>query len=229
MGEAKRQDGPRRQRRAAQEAAYQFMHAIADDFAGYEEAMRALFANDHTKLALCIAEWPEDVCAYALRLATGAQDQQNERQKTSMSCPTAPRYLEPTQRAGMLFVQRGLTGSVVMLNLLRFRTIADYAANPVLAPASPISGSEAFDRYIYHTLPFLRESGGELLFLGHGGPFLIGPEDEHWHLAMLVRQSSVASFLAFANHEAYLAGIGHRTAALEDSRLLPLGEQPQPM
>jgi hypothetical protein len=41
---------------------------------------------------------------------------------------------------------------------------------------------------------------------------------------MLVRQSSIASFLAFASNDGYLAGIGHRTAALEDSRLLPLIE-----
>ncbi|WP_220399062.1 hypothetical protein [Granulicella sp. WH15] len=43
-------------------------------------------------------------------------------------------------------------------------------------------------------------------------------------MAMLVRQSSVESFLAFATHAPYLAGIGHRTAALEDSRLLPPSE-----
>ena len=38
----------------------------------------------------------------------------------------------------------------------------------------------------------------------------------------LVRQRSVEAFLSFASHSDYLAGIGHRTAALEDSRLLPL-------
>jgi len=43
---------------------------------------------------------------------------------------------------------------------------------------------------------------------------------------MLVSQRSVQSFLAFAQHESYLAGIGHRTAAIEDSRLLPLSELP---
>ena len=31
---------------------------------------------------------------------------------------------------------------------------------------------------------------------------------------MLVRQSSIASFLAFASNEAYLAGIGGRLGAL---------------
>jgi hypothetical protein len=43
-------------------------------------------------------------------------------------------------------------------------------------------------------------------------------------MAMPVQQSSVASSLAFASHQPYLAGMGHRTAALEDSRLLPLSE-----
>lgn len=34
-------------------------------------------------------------------------------------------------------------------------------------------------RYIEHTLPFLRESGGEIMFLGDGGEFLIRPERVH--------------------------------------------------
>lgn len=135
-------------------------------------------------------------------------------------------YLEPTQEAGRALVQRGLTGPIVMLNLLRLKDVADYSAHPDLAPAETISGAEAFDRYIDHTLPFLRETGGDILFLGRGGSFLIGPADEAWDLAMLIRQSSVASFIAFASHAGYLAGLGHRTAAVEDSRLLPLSETP---
>ena len=135
-------------------------------------------------------------------------------------------YLEPTQEAGRAFWQRGITGPVVMLNLLRFREIADYSAHPELAPPAPISGAAAFDRYVAHTLPYLRDSGGELLFLGAGGEFLIGPAGERWDRAALVRQSSVQAFMAFASHAGYLAGLGHRTAALEDSRLLPLTELP---
>ena len=135
-------------------------------------------------------------------------------------------YLEPTQSAGKAFVQRGIEGPVIMLNLLRFRAVADHAANPQLAPAQPISGAEAFNRYIEHTLPILRQSGGDLVFLGTGGPLLIGPPDETWDLVMLVRQSSASSFLVFAGNAAYLAGIGHRMAAISDSRLLPMTELP---
>jgi hypothetical protein len=139
---------------------------------------------------------------------------------------TTETYLEPTQESGRAFFTRGITGSVVMLNLLRFRPVADYSATPDLAPASPISGETAYRLYMERTLPHLKQSGGEVLFFGKGGEFLIGPSDERWDAAMLVRQTSVASFLEFASNQEYLSGIGHRLAALEDSRLLPLiGEQ----
>jgi len=134
------------------------------------------------------------------------------------------RHLEVTQQAGAALFARNITGEVVMLNLLRFREVANYSASPALAPGRAISGAEAFQRYIDHTLPFLEASGGELVLLGKGGNFLIGPQEERWDLVMLVRQRSLADFMAFASDEAYLAGLGHRTAALEDSRLLPIVE-----
>jgi hypothetical protein len=138
---------------------------------------------------------------------------------------TTQTYLEPTQESGREFFTRGISGSVVMLNLLHFRAVADYAAFPELAPATPITGEAAYRLYMEYTLAFLEASGGEVLFYGKGGAFLIGPSGERWDAAMLVRQSSVASFLAFASNQDYLAGIGHRVAALEDSRLLPLVQE----
>lgn len=131
-------------------------------------------------------------------------------------------YLEPTQESAIALFKRQIPGEIIMLNLLSFRPTADYSGNPELAPPQPISGKQAFQRYIDHTLPFLSASGGELLLLGEAGPFFIGPPDEHWDALMLVRQSSLDSFMQFAQNEAYLAGIGHRTAALMDSRLLPI-------
>lgn len=125
-------------------------------------------------------------------------------------------------------MQRRISGPLVMLNLLRFRAVADYSASPELAPALPISGAAAFERYVAHTLPLLRAHGGELMFLGAGAGFLIGPADERWDQVMLVRQRSVEDFIAFASDGPYLAGLGHRTAAIEDSRLLPVVELPIP-
>ena len=70
-----------------------------------------------------------------------------------------PPYLDVTQESGRAFVMRQMQGNVFMLNLLRFREIADYSATPELAPDKPISGAAAFQRYIDHTLPYLHETG----------------------------------------------------------------------
>lgn len=134
-------------------------------------------------------------------------------------------YLNPTQESGRDLFQRNIQGQVVMLNLLRFRKIADYSETPDLEPANPISGEEAYRIYIKETLPHLKRSGGEIMFLGQGGPFLVGPANERWDAVMMIRQNSVQDFFAFASNKDYLKITGHRTAALEDSRLLPLTEQ----
>ncbi len=133
-------------------------------------------------------------------------------------------YLDPTQESGRAFIQRNMQGKVVMLNLLKFRAIADYSQSPELTPADPISGEAAYEIYIEQTLRFLKKTGGDIMFLGRGGQFLIGPSGEQWDFVMLIQQNSVQDFLAFASDSAYMKVIGHRTAALEDSRLLPLTE-----
>ena len=138
------------------------------------------------------------------------------------------RYIEATQEAGIALFSRKISGEVIMLNLLRFRKVADYSKNPDLAPRKQISGREAYQKYLDHTLPFLKESGGSIAFIGEGGAYLIGPQDEQWDMALLIRQKSVSDFVAFASNQEYLAGIGHRTAALDDSRLLPLVEMSIP-
>ena len=134
----------------------------------------------------------------------------------------AKTYLNPSQESGRAFIQRDISGQVVMLNLLRFREFADYSETPELAPLNQISGELAYQLYIEKTYPHLEKSGGEILFLGRGGNFLVGPSNEQWDCVMMIRQNSVKDFLAFASNQEYLKIIGHRTAALLDSRLLPL-------
>ncbi|HDR9503442.1 DUF2239 family protein [Burkholderia cepacia] len=57
--------------RDAQARAYHFMSAMAGDLPGFEEAARALYANDLARLAGLIAGWPDDVRDHALALACG--------------------------------------------------------------------------------------------------------------------------------------------------------------
>ena len=137
-------------------------------------------------------------------------------------------HIDPTDQSAVALFRRNIEGPFVMLNLLRFREIADYSGFPRLAPSGPISGEEAYDLYVRHTIPFLIASGGSVEFFGTGGPLFVGPAEERWDAVMLIRQASVSDFFAFASNEEYLAGAGHRTAALEDSRLLPIVERSLP-
>ncbi len=67
--EAARADGGETATRAAREAAYRFLTALAGDLPGYEAAIRALFAGDVAGFAARMEGWPEDIRAHALRLA----------------------------------------------------------------------------------------------------------------------------------------------------------------
>ncbi len=69
--EARRTTAGPQQARAAREAAYAFMSAMAGDLPEFEEASRALFAGDRPALEARMAAWPDDVRAYALRLLDG--------------------------------------------------------------------------------------------------------------------------------------------------------------
>lgn len=42
-------------------------------------------------------------------------------------------------------------------------------------------------------------------------------------MVLIVRHKSVEAFLTFAQDPAYLAGTGHRTTVMADSRLVPMG------
>jgi hypothetical protein len=55
-------EGPDRIR-ASRDAAYRFASAMAGDLAGFEEAMRCLFAGDDTGFEALIALWPGDIAA----------------------------------------------------------------------------------------------------------------------------------------------------------------------
>src|SRR6266576_774684 len=57
---ARRSSGDRDRSRAARDAAYHFMSAMAGNLPGFEEASRALFADEQRRFASLIAAWPDD-------------------------------------------------------------------------------------------------------------------------------------------------------------------------
>lgn len=135
-------------------------------------------------------------------------------------------FIHTTEESIQQLFTRGQEGPVVMLNLLRYREEADYSGSPELAPEEPVSGEEAYRRYIGSVLPLLGAAGAEPIFMGEGGSYLIGPTDEDWDEILLVRYPDLNAFAGMVQSAEYRAIQGHRTAALADSRLLPMTERP---
>jgi len=132
------------------------------------------------------------------------------------------KYLNPTDESAKQLFSKSIKGEVVMLNLLHFKDSADYSQFADIAPKIPITGKEAYQIYIVQTLPFLEKSGGEIMLLGKSEHFFIGPMEEKWDLVMIIKQKSLERFLSFASDPQYQPIIGHREAAIVDSRLLPI-------
>jgi hypothetical protein len=69
---ARRQHAGADDRRAAQESTYRFMSAMTGNEIGFEEAIRALFADDRAGFARLIEAWPPDLRQHILDLAASA-------------------------------------------------------------------------------------------------------------------------------------------------------------
>jgi hypothetical protein len=74
--EARRTSEHKDRIRLAQESAYRFMSAMAGNRPHYEDAIRALFANDSVDFEKLIAEWPADIRGHASMLAARAFDRE---------------------------------------------------------------------------------------------------------------------------------------------------------
>lgn len=134
------------------------------------------------------------------------------------------KHIDATPESGKdFYINFHDKGEIVMLNLLKFKDIADYS-NLAPIPTTKTSGKEAFKLYLSATNKQLKEFGSEIIFYGASNSFLIGPEHEKWDAVLLVKHKSVLKFMEFAKTDAYLNNVIHRSAALEDSRLLPISE-----
>lgn len=69
VDDARRSSGDRDRQRAARDAAYHFMSAMAGNLPHFEEASRALFADDRHRFVGQIATWPADIRDHVVKLA----------------------------------------------------------------------------------------------------------------------------------------------------------------
>jgi uncharacterized protein (DUF1330 family) len=137
-------------------------------------------------------------------------------------------HLEPTPAQGEAFAAAaGGDEPVFMLNLLRFKDVADG-----VDAAEEISGMEAYARYAEATASHLERVGGHVVWAGSCDDALIGPAEREWDVAAVVRYPSRPAFLQMISDPGYLEIAQHRSAGLADSRLVPcagvsLGARPR--
>ena len=76
VDDARKKNVGRDKIRQSQDAAYRFMLTMAGDLAGYEEALRALYAKNAAQFKKLTADWPKDVRSHALKLSKAAFQQE---------------------------------------------------------------------------------------------------------------------------------------------------------
>ncbi|ERP86167.1 hypothetical protein Q670_16880 [Alcanivorax sp. P2S70] len=108
---------------------------------------------------------------------------------------------------------------IVMLNLLRFRDKAQYKDGE-----ADYSGREAYQKYSEVAFGKVKGVGGEMVWKGRALAGVIAPEGETWHSVLLVRYPSKQAFALMLADPEYREATRHRTAALEEARLVAMQE-----
>jgi len=106
----------------------------------------------------------------------------------------------------------------MMLNMIRLRDQASYEDGRIA------TGADAYRSYGEYSGPIFRSVGGTIFWRGTPESVLIGPQDEHWDLVFIAQYPTAGAFLEMVTNPEYQAIVYHRQAAVEDSRLIRLGE-----
>jgi uncharacterized protein (DUF1330 family) len=128
-------------------------------------------------------------------------------------------HINPTREAFDDFKALPRDTPILMLNLIRLREHAAYE------DGEQCSGAEAYRRYGELSGPIFRQLGGSILWRGQQECMLTGPADKHWDIGFVARYPDAAAFLSMVTNPAYQAIVHHRTAAVEDSRLIRFSEE----
>jgi uncharacterized protein (DUF1330 family) len=104
---------------------------------------------------------------------------------------------------------------IVMVNLLKYKVAAEYRDG-----TTPCSGREAYKIYSATAIKKVREAGGEPIWMGSVAACVIAPQGEDWDDVLLVRYPSISAFKKMLADPEYRKATFHRTAALENARLV---------
>ena len=109
--------------------------------------------------------------------------------------------------------------TIHMLNLIRLRPLAVY---PEDHPnhGKGLTGLEAYRAYGRESAGIFARVGGRQIWSGKPEGVLTGPTDERWDIAFIAQYPGGGAFLAMVTDPVYRDVVKHRTAGVEDSRLI---------
>ena len=129
--------------------------------------------------------------------------------------------IDPTREQFDAFKALPRDTPIQMLNLVHLKSQADY---PQGHPhhGKGLTGLEAYREYGRATAALFASLGGRQVWAGRPEGVVTGPTDECWDLAFIAEYPNAAAFLAMVTNPDYRELVKHRTAAVEDSRLIRL-------
>ncbi len=126
-----------------------------------------------------------------------------------------PNHINPSPENLAAFGKLDRAGPIQMLNLVKLRIHATYKVGTLA------TGAEAYAMYGKLGGAIFRAHGGKIIWSGTPELVLIGPDkSEDWDIAFIAEYPDSAAFASMIRDPAYQAITHHRTAAIENSRLI---------
>ena len=133
-----------------------------------------------------------------------------------------PAYIDPSRENWQVFKDLPRARPIHMLNLLKFRDLADY---PQGHPnhGKGLTGREAYAIYEQRFQQLVADDGAAMVWEAPMECVVTGPAGE-WDEAFVMGYPNSGVFMAMVKNEEYVRDVvPHRTAAVADSRLIRFG------
>jgi uncharacterized protein (DUF1330 family) len=129
--------------------------------------------------------------------------------------------IDPTREQFNAFKALPRDTPIQMLNLVRLKAVADYPEGHA-NHGKGLSGLDAYRAYGRESAALFQRLGGRQIWAGRPEAVVTGPTDERWDLAFIAEYPNAGAFLAMVTDADYREIVKHRTAGVEDSRLIRL-------
>ena len=129
------------------------------------------------------------------------------------------RFIDPTAEAYALFKSLPRDTPIHMLNLARYKDLAQYPAGHPQIDAQ-WTGRRAYEEYGRLSEPILRRVGGSIVWRGAFECMVIGEAEQVWDDAFIAYYPSTKVFFELVKDPAFVEAFVHRSAGVLDYRLM---------